>query len=256
MLPEVKTLDLILVDKCFLKWLLFALILSFIGCSSTTRLSKPDSSDAEKSRNSGTVRFTSEDNKTSSQDTLNSLSSNNRFVSEEYLDRADFEEEKLPAENIKFDPQKIVSETKLNQSEIETSPGTDLFKQKLLFKIVDYLKTPYQFGGNSKSGIDCSAFTKRIFYESLSINLNRTAREQFKQGLSIENLSDLRFGDLIFFDTRTRVKPGHVGIYLGNNLFAHASSGSGVIVSSLLLNYYAKRFMGARRIERTEESIK
>ena len=60
---------------------------------------------------------------------------------------------------------------------------------------------------------------------------------------------DLQFGDLVFFDTRINVKPGHVGIYLGDNLFAHASSKKGVTISSLNHSYYQSRFMGGRRVE-------
>jgi cell wall-associated NlpC family hydrolase len=56
---------------------------------------------------------------------------------------------------------------------------------------------------------------------------------------------------LVFFNTRRRVKPGHVGIYIGDNLFAHASSKSGVTVSSLDYDYYSNRYMGARRVDST-----
>ena len=61
--------------------------------------------------------------------------------------------------------------------------------------------------------------------------------------------TELKFGDLVFFNTRRRVKPGHVGIYIGDNLFAHASSKLGVTISSLEHDYYNKRYMGARRID-------
>jgi cell wall-associated NlpC family hydrolase len=62
-------------------------------------------------------------------------------------------------------------------------------------------------------------------------------------------MEDLQFGDLIFFNTQTNVRPGHVGIYIGDNLFAHASTKKGVTVSSLTHTYYQSRFMGGRRIE-------
>ncbi len=122
-------------------------------------------------------------------------------------------------------------------------------KEKLLMEIIEYLNTPYKYGGNSKKGIDCSAFTQTVFYDVLSKPLLRSARDQYTQGTVISGKEDLQFGDLIFFNTRRRVKPGHVGIYIGDNLFAHASSKHGVIISSLDLDYYSKRFMGGRRID-------
>ena len=79
----------------------------------------------------------------------------------------------------------------------------------------------------------------------------RSAKEQFTQGIVIDNKEELKFGDLVFFNTRRRVKPGHVGIYLGDNLFVHASSKNGVIVTPLTHDYYTKRYMGARRIEQS-----
>ena len=122
-------------------------------------------------------------------------------------------------------------------------------KEKMLMEIISFLNTPYQYGGNSKQGIDCSAFTQTVFKNTLSYNLNRSAREQYKQGISIRNIEDLEFGDLIFFNTQTNVRPGHVGIYIGDYLFAHASSKKGVTVSSLTHSYYQSRFMEGRRIE-------
>ena len=122
-------------------------------------------------------------------------------------------------------------------------------KEKMLMEIIRFLNTPYQYGGSSKQGIDCSAFTQKVFKNSLSYNLNRSARGQYKQGKGVQNIEDLQFGDLIFFNTQANIRPGHVGIYIGDNLFAHASTKRGVTVSSLTHTYYHNRFMGGRRIE-------
>ncbi|NWF90795.1 MAG: C40 family peptidase [Ignavibacteriaceae bacterium] len=122
-------------------------------------------------------------------------------------------------------------------------------KERMLIEIIKYLNTPYKFGGNSSEGIDCSAFTQNVYSQSVDIILNRSAKEQYTQGVIINEQEDLVFGDLVFFNTRRRTRPGHVGIYIGNRLFAHASSAKGVIVSSLDHKYYAKRYMGARRID-------
>lgn len=125
-------------------------------------------------------------------------------------------------------------------------------KENVLMEIIKYLNTPYKYGGNSKDGIDCSAFTQTIYRNTLSFNLERSARLQYKQGIEISDTEDLKFGDLVFFNTRRRVRPGHVGIYIGDDLFAHASSKKGVTISSLDHSYYKKRFMGGRRMEMEE----
>jgi hypothetical protein len=126
-----------------------------------------------------------------------------------------------------------------------TAGGVD--KKGLFDNITNWLGTPYHFGGTSDRAIDCSAFVLTMFKESSGIHLPRTAREQFTVGKVIKR-SDLQFGDLIFFHTRRHAYISHVGIYLGDNLFAHASSRYGVTVSSLESTYYDKRFIGAKRI--------
>lgn len=128
-------------------------------------------------------------------------------------------------------------------------------KEKVLMEIIKYIDTPYKYGGNSKDGIDCSAFTQTIYRNTLSFNLERSAQLQYKHGIEISDIEDLKFGDLVFFNTRRSVRPGHVGIYIGENLFAHASSKKGVTISSLDHSYYKKRFMGGRRME-MEEIVK
>jgi hypothetical protein len=130
-------------------------------------------------------------------------------------------------------------------------PGFDYttLREKMLMEMIKYLDTPYKYGGNSFDGIDCSAFTQNIYKDILSINLERSARLQYKQGLEIDDKNELKFGDLVFFNTRKRVKPGHVGIYIQDNLFVHASSKRGVTISSIDHKYYSQRFMGARRFD-------
>lgn len=130
-------------------------------------------------------------------------------------------------------------------------PGFDYttLREKMLMEIIKYLGTPYKYGGNNVDGIDCSAFTQNIYKSVLGIELERSARLQFNQGAEISEMNELKFGDLVFFNTRKRVKPGHVGIFIGENLFAHASSKKGVTISSLDHSYYSKRYMGARRFD-------
>lgn len=117
---------------------------------------------------------------------------------------------------------------------------------KLIMFAKKLLNIPYKFGGNSILGIDCSAYVKKV-YGFLGIELPRTAREQFVKGEEIPK-DDLSIGDLVFFRTYASF-PSHVGIYLGNNLFIHASSrGKKVKIDNLDAPYYLKRFIGAKRL--------
>jgi len=122
-------------------------------------------------------------------------------------------------------------------------------KEKVIFEIIRLLGTPYKYGGNTDQGIDCSAFTQQVYKGSLLINLPRTVAQQFKLGKEIDRINKLKFGDLLFFETKRGVYPSHVGIYLGADKFAHASLSQGVTISSLKSTYYAKRFVGAKRID-------
>jgi cell wall-associated NlpC family hydrolase len=108
------------------------------------------------------------------------------------------------------------------------------------------LNIPYKFGGNSILGIDCSAYVKKV-YGFLGMDLPRTAREQFNEGETIDK-EELSIGDLVFFRTYASF-PSHVGIYMGNNLFIHASpKGKKVKVDNLDTPYFVKRFIGAKRL--------
>ncbi len=118
---------------------------------------------------------------------------------------------------------------------------------KLLVKVATgFLGAPYRLGGSSVKGIDCSGFVKKI-YEFFNIDLPRTAFEQSHVGMRVER-SELAEGDLLFFKTRKAV--GHVGIYIGNNQFVHASSRKkGVRVDDLNTPYYDRRFIRAVRLK-------
>ena len=121
-------------------------------------------------------------------------------------------------------------------------------KQKLADLVMEWLGTRYHFGGMARTGIDCSAFTQMLFSSALNVTLPRTSAAQSSIGTSVGRRSDLQFGDLVFFRTRSRRGISHVGMYLGDNLFAHSSSRYGVTISSLESTYYSKRLVAARRI--------
>ncbi|MDD5686828.1 MAG: NlpC/P60 family protein [Elusimicrobia bacterium] len=112
----------------------------------------------------------------------------------------------------------------------------------------DFLGVRYKYGGmDPEKGIDCSYFVQTI-YESLGTILPRTSRLQFKIGKKIK-LDELMPGDLVFFKKNTYgSRISHVGLYIGNDEFIHASYGAQkVTISSLNEMYFKSRFMGARR---------
>jgi peptidoglycan DL-endopeptidase LytE len=119
-------------------------------------------------------------------------------------------------------------------------------KERLILFAKKMRDIPYKFGGSGFFGIDCSAYVQKVF-GLLHIPLPRTAREQFNIGESILK-EELSIGDLVFFRTYASF-PSHVGIYLGNNLFIHASSkGRKVTIDSLETPYYSSRFIGGKRL--------
>jgi peptidoglycan DL-endopeptidase LytE len=109
-----------------------------------------------------------------------------------------------------------------------------------------FIGAPYRFGGSSLKGIDCSSFVQKI-YKIFDITLPRNAAQQSKVGISVSR-EKLTEGDLVFFHTKRSL--GHVGIYIGNNEFVHASSKGRIIrVDSLDTPYYQKRFQRAVRVK-------
>jgi cell wall-associated NlpC family hydrolase len=116
-----------------------------------------------------------------------------------------------------------------------------------LYASVDrHIGIPYRYGGDSEAGIDCSAFTRRV-YRSQNVELPRSSMEQSFVGFGIGG-EIMRPGDLVFFDPSIVGRISHVGVYLGNGVFAHASSSKGVTKSSIREKYYTKRFVKAKRV--------
>ncbi len=130
----------------------------------------------------------------------------------------------------------------------------DSDERNLFIRVVKtFLGVPYKLGGSTLRGIDCSAFVKKIF-EIVNIELPRTTREQLRIGKKVGR-DELEEGDLVFFRTH-RGNRTHVGIYVGNNQFVHASYRSKEVrVDTLDAPYFNERFMkGVRLIELEKES--
>lgn len=121
-----------------------------------------------------------------------------------------------------------------------------LNRDRVLLDIVRYLGVPYEYGGVSREGMDCSAFTAIVYEDATRRPIPRSTAGQYEEGVDVEP-DRLRFGDLVFFNTTGRT-PSHVGIYIEDDLFAHASVTYGVTISSMESSYYRTRFVGARRI--------
>lgn len=107
--------------------------------------------------------------------------------------------------------------------------------------------TSYRLGGNSKAGVDCSGFIQITFRDLFGIDLPRTTNDQAREGQKISK-RELRAGDLVFFKTGRGPNGKHVGVYVKNGQFLHASTKGGVIYSDIDSPYWSKTFWQARRL--------
>ncbi|BEU87132.1 NlpC/P60 family protein [Selenomonas sp. TAMA-11512] len=127
----------------------------------------------------------------------------------------------------------------------EVSRGSNYITRRIVGDSMQYLGVPYVFGGTTPSGFDCSGYVRYVFANA-GIYLPRMADEQYGVGMPIST-SEMVAGDLVFFSTYT-YGVSHVGIYLGDGKFIHASSSRGVTISSLYESYWTNAYVGARRI--------
>lgn len=117
--------------------------------------------------------------------------------------------------------------------------------------IDDWIGTRYRFGGTTKKGTDCSGFVYRLFQTVYGIDVGRQSSADLMAKTSRVNKSQLREGDMVFFNIRNRrgERASHVGVYLKNNKFIHATTRSGVIISDLNEPYYRRTYLGAGRVK-------
>lgn len=122
-----------------------------------------------------------------------------------------------------------------------------LKNNSLLGFIDDWFGTRYRYGGTTKKGVDCSALTGSLLMAVYGLAMPRTAREQYNSTKHIKK-EDLKEGDLVFFNTKGYVS--HVGLYLENGYFLHASSSQGVTISNLNEEYFQKTFICGGRVQK------
>ena len=127
----------------------------------------------------------------------------------------------------------------------EITRGVSYIAGTIVAAATNYIGVPYVFGGTSPYGFDCSGYVQYVFAKS-GISLPRTADVQYEVGTPIST-TDLVSGDLVFFSTYT-YGASHVGIYVGDGQFIHASSSRGVTIDSLGSSYWSSHYIGARRI--------
>jgi len=127
----------------------------------------------------------------------------------------------------------------------EGTAATNTLLEDVIAEAYSYLGTPYRYGGTSRSGIDCSGFTMKVF-GAFGISLPHGATSQYRMCRSVTT-AERAPGDLVFFATGGS-GIGHVGIYLGGGQFIHSSTSSGVIISSLYESYYARTYLYAARL--------
>lgn len=121
-------------------------------------------------------------------------------------------------------------------------------QRRLWHHAQSFLGIPYKPGGSDQSGMDCSGLVVRIYRDIYAIQLPHNSSELYKMSRLV-SVRSLAIGDLVFFREAKGTQPSHVGIYLGNGTFIHASESKGVIRSNLKEKYYQKRFVSARRID-------
>lgn len=135
-----------------------------------------------------------------------------------------------------------------NSFEKELSAETKNISNKSLVRFVyDWYGTTYKYGGADKHGIDCSHFTSKLYADVYKKNITGTASSMEQETIAVK-YPEMQEGDLVFFKINSD-KVSHVGVYVGNNKFIHASTKKGVIISDLNEAYYKKYFYKAGKLK-------
>lgn len=116
----------------------------------------------------------------------------------------------------------------------------EIENEKLYSFIDEWYATPYKYAGSDKSGIDCSGFTSKLYETVYLKKISRASRDLYATSVEVKK-ENLKEGDFVFFKIESK-NVSHVGVYLMNNKFVHASTKKGVIISDLNETYYQKYF--------------
>lgn len=120
-------------------------------------------------------------------------------------------------------------------------------RNKSLYTFIEeWYGTPYRFGGTTRNGIDCSAFTRQLYGDVYNLDILRTSIEQFSTALFVPK-EHLKEGDLVFFKIHGK-RISHVGVYLYDGKFVHASVSQGVVISDLADAYWTRYYAGGGRM--------
>ncbi|MFC6632409.1 NlpC/P60 family protein [Microbulbifer taiwanensis] len=145
-----------------------------------------------------------------------------------------------------YQPTRSTNESTLPETQSAERTDTDPVMERIYAQYREWKGTRYALGGLSKRGIDCSGLVYTTFRDRLGIRLPRTTEYQARAGKAIKR-SQLRAGDLVFFKTSRKVR--HVGIYLEDDQFFHASTSKGVTISRLTDYYWRDKYWHARRLD-------
>lgn len=155
------------------------------------------------------------------------------------------EEESLKNDKKLFEQQTSTIQQEYDKFILSKTLKDNALKNKALMDFYhEWKNVRYRLGGNSKRGIDCSAFTQRVFKEKFDVKIPRTTRTQVKVGKRIKK-SQLKMGDLVFFKTGKTDR--HVGVYMGDGTFMHASI-KGVKFTKLNKPFYKRTYWTSRRV--------
>lgn len=155
-----------------------------------------------------------------------------------------------PAVRYSPEPEKLRAESVTREKasdERHLTEETGSIDESRMEKIIDsYLGTSYRRGGYGRLGVDCSGLVYAVYRDYDEMHLPPNTRKLFS-GLKRIDYRDLSYGDLVFFNLNGKLA-SHVGIYVGDGRFVHASESQGVVISSLSEKYYRETFVGARRV--------
>jgi hypothetical protein len=129
---------------------------------------------------------------------------------------------------------------------IDADPD-DLNDPSLYHFINQWYGVRYKWGGTTAKGIDCSALSQKMYGSVYNVDIRRTSKQQYRHSDHFKRFTEAEEGDLVFFRIN-RMRISHVGIYLANGYFVHASRSKGVMISNLTEKYWKRRYAGCGRI--------